>query len=211
MTQASRSVWSAKSPSACCHSPKCYPTASRSKMEIVSVGNVVAAKPSNFLKDQQPSTSGSQQIQYQCILKGRPSSNGGSSLWRRSVSLHRNPKTERSSCGMGRERWAIPSDGGFAPAPPGFSALVPLPMRGTSIRELWGKGMPKSIPLNRSKPLSRRSGCFPAWALSSAQLGLIITAACARSRRIRGVWHFILGERSGSRRITSPQGGNSRE
>jgi len=33
---------------------------------------------------------------------------------------------------VARECWARPSDGGFAPVPPGFSALLPDPMRGLS-------------------------------------------------------------------------------
>ena len=50
---------------------------------------------------------------------------------------------------------------GFAPAPPGFNALVPLPIGGFC--EQMEKRGCRSIPLNRSRPLSRRSGCFPAW------------------------------------------------
>jgi hypothetical protein len=50
--------------------------------------------------------------------------------------------------------------GGFAPAPPGFSALMPLPMRALC-QQTDERGM-RSIPLDRSRPLSRRSGCFPA-------------------------------------------------
>ena len=51
--------------------------------------------------------------------------------------------------------------GGFAPGPPGFSALMPLPMRALC-RQTDERGMLR-IPLHRSRPLSRRSGCFPAW------------------------------------------------
>jgi hypothetical protein len=53
-------------------------------------------------------------------------------VWRqgRSVSVHCNRKTERSGCVMGRECWVVSSGRGLAPAPPGFSALVPVPMRG---------------------------------------------------------------------------------
>jgi len=54
-------------------------------------------------------------------------------VWRQRgcVSLHCNRKTERSGCLMERERWVVSSGGGgFAPAPPGFGALVPVPMRG---------------------------------------------------------------------------------
>ena len=70
---------------------------------------------------------------FQCIIRGRPASEGGSSFWRsRSVSPRSNRKTERSGCAVARECWARPSDGGFAPVPPGFSALLPDPMRGLS-------------------------------------------------------------------------------
>jgi len=51
--------------------------------------------------------------------------------------------------------------GGFAPAPPGFSALVPLPI-GTFCEQI-AKGGCRGIPLDRSRPLSWRSGCLPAW------------------------------------------------
>ena len=51
--------------------------------------------------------------------------------------------------------------GGFAPAPPGFSALMPLPMRALC-QQTDERGM-RSIPLDRSRPLRRRSGCFPVW------------------------------------------------
>src|ERR1017187_9951501 len=65
--------------------------------------------------------------------------------------------------------------GGFAPAPPGFNALVPLPI-GSFCKQM-AKGGCRSIPLHRSRPLSRRSGCFPALALSSAQSEPDFTAA----------------------------------
>gem|GEM_PF-4541928 len=56
--------------------------------------------------------------------------------------------------GMGDE-----ACGGFAPAPPGFNALMPLPIG--SFYKQTAKGGCRSIPLHRSRPLSRRSGCFP--------------------------------------------------
>ena len=58
--------------------------------------------------------------------------------------------------GMGGE-----ACGGFAPAPPGFNALVPLPIGGFC--KHTAKGGCRSIPLHRSRPLSRSSGCFPVW------------------------------------------------
>ena len=145
----------------------------------------------------------------QCIIRGRPISEGGSRFWRRSVSPCSNRKRECSRSVVGGECWPARGDGGFAPAPPGFSALLPLPMRGF-YPHVMKKGC-HSIPLDRSRPLSRRSGCFPAGALSSAQLGLIITwrarsASCSIGPE---VWHFTLGERATLARITFPQGGDS--
>ena len=71
------------------------------------------------------------------------------------------------------------ADGGFAPVPPGFSALLPLPIR--SFCEQMAKRGCRSIPLNRSRPLSLRSGCFPAWPyppLSSRQILLRSEESC---------------------------------
>jgi len=78
-------------------------------------------------------------------------------LWRRrcSIWLHCNRKTERSGCVMGRQCRVVSSGGGFAPTPPGFGAVVPLPMRGLYPRVIK-KGC-RSIPLNRSRPLSSPS------------------------------------------------------
>src|SRR5262252_2849090 len=59
------------------------------------------------------------------------------------VSLHCNRKTEGCGRVMKRECWAVPSGGGFAPAPPGFIALVPLAMRGLYPRREKGC---RSIP-----------------------------------------------------------------
>jgi hypothetical protein len=84
-----------------------------------------------------------------------------------------------------KEGWSpAPACRGFAPAPPGFCALVPLPMRGFC--EQMAKRGCRSIPLNRSRPLSRRSGCFPAWALSSAQSKLILLRQDKRRIFARG-------------------------
>ena len=102
---------------------------------------------------------------------------------------------------------ASPRRRGFAPVPPGFSALLPLPMRGL-YPHVMEKGC-RSIPLDRSRPLSRRSGCFPAGALSSAQRGLIITLAGASFSMDPEVWHFTFGGKSPLPRITFPQGGDS--
>ena len=82
--------------------------------------------------------------------------------------------------------------GGFAPAPPGFSALVPLPIG--SLCEQIVKGGCRSIPLHRSRPLSRRSGCFPAWPYSiysipldsshtNASLGLSVGCSAGASKK----------------------------
>jgi len=74
---------------------------------------------------------------------------------RQLVLLHCNRKTD--GCGRGRVMkracWAVPGSGGFAPAPPGFSALLPLPMRGLSQE---GKRDAVISQLDRSRPLSRR-------------------------------------------------------
>ena len=54
----------------------------------------------------------------QCIMKGRPASDGGSNLWGCDlVSLHCNRKTEGSGRVTRRECWAVPGGGGFAPHP----------------------------------------------------------------------------------------------
>jgi hypothetical protein len=71
------------------------------------------------------------------------------------------------------------ADGGFAPVPPGFSALLPLPI-GSFCEQMAKRGC-RSIPLNRSRPLSRRSSCFPAWPyppLSSRQILLRREKSC---------------------------------
>jgi len=129
----------------------------------------------------------------QCIIKGCPASEGGSSLCRRrcSVWLHSNRKTERSDCVVGRECWAVPGGGGFAPAPPGFSALVPVPMRGL-YQHLVKKGCRSSIPPRSVEAAESALGLLPSMALSSAQIRLIITAAAAGRALPGGSWSMAL-------------------
>jgi hypothetical protein len=96
--------------------------------------------------------------------------------------------------------------GGFAPAPPGFNALVPLPI-GSFCKQMAKKGC-RSIPLDRSRPQSRRSGCFPAWPyppLSSRQILLRREKSCIFGWVLK-VRHYLGGSvlAEGSR---SPQGG----
>jgi hypothetical protein len=133
-------------------------------------------------------------------------------VWRqrRSVSLHCNRKTERYGCLMGRECWVVSSGRGFAPAPPGFSALVPVPMRGL-YPHVIKKGCSR-IPPRSVKATESALGLLPSRALSSAQFALIITRGQAQDATFvvgPGMWHFILREGSTLARITFPQGGNS--
>src|SRR5438552_19009175 len=79
---------------------------------------------------------------------------------------------ERAPCLRRQSASATDACGGFAPTPPGFSALVPLPIG--SFTGQIAKGRRFSIPLYRSRPLSRRSGCFPAWPYPPLSLGLIV-------------------------------------
>ena len=84
----------------------------------------------------------------------------------RSVRLHSNRKTERSDFVVGRECWAVPGGGGFAPAPPGFSALVPVPMRGL-YQNLVKKGC-RSIPPQSVEAAESALGLLPSvwpWAM----------------------------------------------
>jgi hypothetical protein len=112
-------------------------------------------------------------------------------VWRRhcSVSLHCNRKTERSGCVMGRECWVVSSGGGFAPAPPGFGALVPVPMRGL-YPHVIKKGCSGIPPRSVEAPESAL-GLLPSRALSSAQFALIITAARRRMRPL--CWELEYG------------------
>jgi hypothetical protein len=112
-------------------------------------------------------------------------------VWRqrRSVWLHCNRKTERSGCLIGREGWVVSSGGGFAPAPPGFSALLPVPMRGL-YPYVIKKGC-NSIPPRSVEATESALGLLPSRALSSAQFVLIITTARRRMRRLcwmRRLW-----------------------
>jgi hypothetical protein len=92
---------------------------------------------------------------------------------------------------VGRERWAVPGGGGFAPAPPGFSALVPVPMRGL-YPPLIKKGC-RSIPPRSVEAAESALGLLPSMALSSAQLGLIITGGGREARALPdGSWSMAL-------------------
>src|SRR5258708_13922935 len=78
---------------------------------------------------------------------------------------------------------------GFAPAPLGFSALVPLPIG--SLCEHIAKGDAVASPLHRSRPLSRRSGRFPAWPCPPLSSGVILPRRENRGvRRALKVCHF---------------------
>jgi hypothetical protein len=146
------------------------------------------------------------------IIKGRPAPEGGSDVWcqRCSVSLHCNRKTERSGCVMRRECWVVSSGRGFAPAPPGFSALVPVPMRGL-YPHVIKKGC-SGIPPRSVEATESALGLLPSRALSSAQFALIITAA---RRRMRPLWGELeygtlpWGKDPRWHESPSPQGGNS--
>jgi hypothetical protein len=149
---------------------------------------------------------------FQCIIRGRPASEGGSCLCQRlcSVWLHSNQKTERYDCVVERKCWALPGSGGFAPAPPGFIALMPVPMRGLCQR-LMKKGC-CSIPPRSVEAAESALGLLPSIALSSAQLQLIITAAGAQRVLLPATWSMALylGGRSTLTGISFPQGGNSK-
>jgi hypothetical protein len=69
---------------------------------------------------------------------------------------------------------------GFAPAPPGFSALVPLPIR--TLCEQIAEGGCRSIPPGSVEATESALGLPPGIALPSAQSGLILL------RRMRGRW-----------------------
>ena len=121
--------------------------------------------------------------------EGHMASDGGSSLWRWRCSVWDcNRKTEA----VGRKCWVVSSDGGLAPAPPGFSALVPVPLRGIT-QDVKRDAV--ASPLDRSRPLSRRSGCFPAGPYPPLSSLLIITAPGAGDALPGGAWSmaFYLG------------------
>lgn len=97
--------------------------------------------------------------------------------------------------------------GGFAPTPPRFSALLPLPIG--SFTGQIAEGGRSSIPLYRSRPLSRRSGCFPAWPyppLSSALIALRLRKAGVFAAD-SGSMTLDLGGSGPSEESLSPQGG----
>jgi hypothetical protein len=126
----------------------------------------------------------------QCIIKRRRVSEGGGGC---SVWLHCDRKTERSGRALGRKYWDVSSSGGFAPAPPGFSALVPLPMGGLNPR--LKKGC-YGIPPRSVEATESALRLLPSRALSSAQFMLIITRPGRRTRplwRGPGIAHCYLG------------------
>ncbi len=114
---------------------------------------------------------------------------------------------ERAPCLRRQSALATDACGGFAPTPPGFGALVPLPMRHFTGQIV--KGGRRSIPLYRSRPLSRRSGCFPAWPYPPLSSGLIVL----RLRKadlfpaVSGGMTLDLGGSGPSEESPSPQGG----
>jgi len=111
---------------------------------------------------------------------------------------------------MGREYWAVPGGGGFAPSPPGFSALVPVPMR-ELYQHLVKKGC-RSIPPRSVEATESALGLLPSMALSSAQLRLIITAAGGGRVLPDGCWSMALyfgGKIQVDTNHLPPQGGNS--
>jgi hypothetical protein len=125
---------------------------------------------------------------HQCIIKRRLVSEGGSRC-----SVHCDRKTERSGRALGRKCWVVSSSGGLAPAPPGFSALVPLPMGGVNPR--LKKGC-YGIPLRSVEATESALRLLPSRALSSAQFVLIITRPGRRTRPLwwgPGVAHSYLG------------------
>ena len=114
---------------------------------------------------------------------------------------------ERAPCLRRQSASGTDACGGFAPTPPGFSALVPLPIG--SFTGQIAEGGRCSIPLYRSRPLSRRSGCFPAWPYPPLSSVLIVL-------RLRKAGVFAVGSGSmtldlggsgPSEESLSPQGG----
>src|SRR5882757_1819490 len=93
-----------------------------------------------------------------------------------------------------REAWGRAGSGGFAPAPPGFSALVPLPMRALC-RQTDERGC-RSIPPESVEATESALGLLPSIALSSAQSGFILRGG-KRGASLRWVLkgsHSTLGE-----------------
>src|SRR5260370_37379292 len=89
---------------------------------------------------------------------------------------------ERAPCLRRQSATATHACGGFAPTPPGFSALVPLPIG--SFTGQIAEGGRRSIPLYRSRPLSRRSGCFPAWPYPPLSSELIVLGSKNRGVQV---------------------------
>ena len=114
---------------------------------------------------------------------------------------------ERAPCLRRQSVLATHACGDFAPTPPGFSALVPLPIG--SFTGQRAEGGRRSIPLYRSRPLSRCSGCFPAWPYPPLSSGLIVlrlrkAGVCAAGS---GSMTLDLGGSGPSQESPSPQGG----
>jgi hypothetical protein len=82
---------------------------------------------------------------------------------------------------------------GFAPAPPGFCALVPLPMWALC-RQPAERGMPQHPPASVEATESAL-GLLPSMALSSAQSGLILLREDKRRIFSRGAERITLNLR----------------
>src|ERR1700733_4889067 len=99
--------------------------------------------------------------------------------------------------------------GGFAPAPPGFNALMPLPI--WSLREQAAKGGCRSIPPVSVEASESALGLLPSIALSSAQSKAGRTPAVgnreASLRRFAKVSDLTLRESGPGEESPSPQGG----
>src|SRR5215469_13691416 len=111
----------------------------------------------------------------------------------------RAPRLQKAEAGAVRARR------GLAPAPPGFSALVPLPMRDS--RQNGKRDAVASPPRSVEATVSALR-LLPSRALSSAQFALIISGP-----GIRRGWIMALypGGRYTLARIIFPQGDNSDE
>ena len=84
-----------------------------------------------------------------------------------------------------KEGWvAGAACGGFAPAPPGFNALVPLPI-GSFCEQMAKGGMPQHPP-GSVEATESALGLLPSMALSSAQSGLILLRQDKRRIFARG-------------------------
>src|SRR5215469_14487867 len=85
----------------------------------------------------------------------------------------RAPRLQKAEAGAVRARR------GLAPAPPGFSALVPLPMRDSRQN---GKRDAVASPPRSVEATESALRLLPSRALSSAQFALIITTQWGRSK-----------------------------